>query len=135
MVAKNGKGINPYYRRAVAKKVAIWLWVKTNGIPFWLVGEFTNHFGNQPLEYCILIFAVSTSHFCRPKRIMFSTPLGRRPHCQRIDAPPAIHTPRLARSVHFNMDPATSACSVRMCASVCVCVCSESLSHKQLPWH
>ena len=22
----------------------IWLWVKTNGIPFWLVGEFTTHF-------------------------------------------------------------------------------------------
>ena len=21
-----------------------WLWVKTNGIPFWLVGEFTTHF-------------------------------------------------------------------------------------------
>ena len=24
--------------------IAIWLWVKTNGIPFWLVGEFTTHF-------------------------------------------------------------------------------------------
>ena len=22
-----------------------WPWVKTNGIPFWLVGEFTTHFG------------------------------------------------------------------------------------------
>ena len=22
----------------------IWLWVNTNGIPFWLVGEFTTHF-------------------------------------------------------------------------------------------
>ena len=24
--------------------VAVWLWVKTNGIPFWLVGECTTHF-------------------------------------------------------------------------------------------
>ena len=24
--------------------VAIWLWVNTNGIPFWLVGEFTTRF-------------------------------------------------------------------------------------------
>ena len=24
--------------------MAIWLWVKTNGIPFWLVGEFTTYF-------------------------------------------------------------------------------------------
>ena len=23
----------------------IWLWVKISGIPFWLVGEFTTHFG------------------------------------------------------------------------------------------
>ena len=26
-------------------QVFTWPWVKTNGIPFWVVGEFTTHFG------------------------------------------------------------------------------------------
>ena len=32
------------YEHGASAPRETWLWVKTNGIPFWLVGEFTTHF-------------------------------------------------------------------------------------------